>query len=110
MANCKDCLHIDLCKDRYIFGDIPPCEHFKDSSKFVELPCKVRDTVYVIRGENKIQEKSIRIISILESNVIYYFDDGKFNSSLNDYCCENDFGKTVFLTREAAKQVLREKR
>lgn len=28
MASCKDCLHVDVCKNRDIFGDIPICEHF----------------------------------------------------------------------------------
>ena len=28
------------------------CEHFKDRNKFIELPCKVGDTVYVLEYED----------------------------------------------------------
>ena len=44
MASCKDCLHVDVCKNRDIFVDMPICEHFKDRNRFVEL--------YNKRGEN----------------------------------------------------------
>ena len=57
---CKDCIHYDACKDWAIdcFGEnsvFPysgktkegPCEHFKDKSRFIELPCKVGDTAYI---------------------------------------------------------------
>ena len=49
MATCKDCLHLEACKqwytalpDKYHDG----CEHFKDRSRFVELPCKICDRVH----------------------------------------------------------------
>ncbi len=75
----------------------------------IELPCKVGDTVYdVLSVDGRIKAKLIRVISIWESNVIYYFDDGKLNPSLNDYCCKSDFGKTVFLTPEEAEKALKE--
>lgn len=55
MATCKDCLHFEVCK--FMYGEEfeqhwPPfgtCDRFKDSSRFVELPCKVGDTVYAVR-------------------------------------------------------------
>lgn len=47
MASCKDCICGDICIDRYVCGDRPACEHFKDRSKFVELPCKVGSEVFV---------------------------------------------------------------
>ena len=34
MVTCKDCLHVEVCR---IFG-IDPCPHFKNRSRFVELP------------------------------------------------------------------------
>ena len=59
MASCKDCVHVDVCKDYAInylkgtpiealereVGDYPCCR-FQDRSLFVELPCKVGDIVY----------------------------------------------------------------
>lgn len=116
MSSCKDCIHHEACdywlsKERkHLISDEGfICEHFKDHTRFVELPCKVGDKVYVLCVENKIQVKSIRIISILEATVIYYFDDEKFNSSLNDYCCKDDLGETVFLTRAEAEKALEER-
>ena len=51
---CKNCIKEDVCKiaeDFYkkpVYGMyIEDCDYFKDSNKFVELPCKVGDTVYV---------------------------------------------------------------
>ena len=47
---CKDCIKADVCKhkanldkDPIIGVSIEQCEHFKDRSKFIELPCKVGD-------------------------------------------------------------------
>lgn len=55
MASCKDCLHVEVCKE-YVAGlaaargvdltmdelvavlQCDDCEHFKDRSRFVELP------------------------------------------------------------------------
>ncbi len=55
---CKDCVHYDVCLSSYIRKEYPTevgyceeneiCHLFKDKSKFIELPCKVGDTVYVI--------------------------------------------------------------
>lgn len=63
--NCKDCIHYEACKDKFaglykICVDEPEkhlelnsnvenvCSHFKDKSRFIELPCKVGDTVYCV--------------------------------------------------------------
>lgn len=68
--NCKDCIHYDVCEDnlKYIqerflkgltfgkseFTDGEFCNHFKDKSRIVELPCKVGETVhYITYHKNK---------------------------------------------------------
>lgn len=44
---CIDCIHYDLCEIRNKSISANPlkcgykCPHFKDKSKFIELPCKV---------------------------------------------------------------------
>lgn len=53
MASCKDCLSYEVCKNRDVFGDMPICEHFKDRTRFVELPCKVGSEVYVTPDREK---------------------------------------------------------
>lgn len=64
MATCKDCVHVEVCKDYAInylkgtpiealekeVGDYPCCR-FQDRSLFVELPCKVGDTYYKIQQQ-----------------------------------------------------------
>ena len=62
MATCKDCLHVEVCEDftRHKLSpskaeEILPilrergntCEHFKDRSRFVELPVKISDKYYM---------------------------------------------------------------
>lgn len=126
MAMCKDCVHVDVCRE-YVMGlaaarcvelneaEIEQvlvsddCEHFKDRSRFVELPCKVGDKVYVIEdiaGEAKI------IQDVVETIGIGYYADGiniyQFDGIKTDGYFE-DFGKTVFLTREEAEQALKER-
>ena len=48
---CKDCIHYERC-DTIFDGllsnrDNVPCDQFNDKSRFIELPCKVGDTMYV---------------------------------------------------------------
>ena len=47
---CKDCVHYDVCNriGNKILNGFEVCNQFKDKSRFVELPCKVGDTVYKI--------------------------------------------------------------
>ena len=52
MATCKDCVHFEVCRGEYAEGieqllTCDGCEDFKDRSRFVELPCKVGDTLFV---------------------------------------------------------------
>lgn len=124
MASCKDCLHVDVCEDitRHKLSpsraaEILPilrehgktCELFKDRSRFVEVPCKVGDTVYVIEdiaGEKKIIQDTVETIGIgyyADGINIYQFDGIKTDGYFSD------FGKTVFLTREEAEQALKER-
>ena len=59
MASSKDCMHEEVCN---IFsGDLnedgaEKCVCFKDRNRFVELPCKVGDTVFVVNGFKEIEE------------------------------------------------------
>lgn len=49
---CKDCCHYDVCCLRILYNmdydllnhintNAEKCEHFKDKSRIIELPCKV---------------------------------------------------------------------
>ena len=124
MANCNDCLCVDVCKmhsdivsaDYYPeilrkkFEEESNCPHFKDRTRFVELPYKVGDTVY-FATKDKFNSATIDEITITENGLQFYWiqydksyetteiwDDGTF--------FDKDIGKTVFLTPEAAEKAL----
>ena len=51
---CSDCIHYRVCENAYCWIDPndsnkkTTCFQFKPKSHFIELPCAVGDTVYVI--------------------------------------------------------------
>lgn len=94
MASCKDCLHVDVCKNRDIFGDMPICKHFKDRTRFVELPCKIGEELYRIKT---VRGKKIVTETQLNQNTFWRIVFG------------GEYGKTVFLTREEAERALKER-
>lgn len=99
MLSCRDCLHVNVCR---ILG-IDPCPHFVDCSRFVRLPCKVSDTIYVVEKGKIIED------SVVTLYVAYFGDDEEtfqFDGIKTDGYF-SDFGKTVFLTQEEAEQALR---
>ena len=96
MATCKDCLHDEACE--IYAGDLgengaEKCVCFKDRNRFVELPCKVGDTVYQTDGIRIYENKIERII----------FDTNNIGFD------ETSIGKSIFLTREEAEQALKER-
>ena len=101
MASCKDCMHEKVCD--YFEGDLneegaEKCVYFKDSNRFVELPCNVGDTVFVVNGLKEIDELEVDYY-VVRKNVISVgmVDDGEYEV------------ETVFLTREEAEQALKER-
>ena len=97
---CKNCIKADVCKvledfykDTFYGRYIQGCNFFKDSNKFVELPCKVGDTVYQTDGIRIYENKIERII----------FDTNNIGFD------ETSIGKSIFLTREEAEQVIKER-
>lgn len=101
MASCKGCLSYGICNKHWLgTGNMPNvcsevflCEHFKDRTRFVELPCKVGDTVYQTDGIRIYENKIERII----------FDTNNIGFD------ETSIGKSIFLTREEAEQALKER-
>lgn len=92
MAKCDKCLHGDVC---FTVLDSMQCQHFKDRSRFVELP-KIGDTVFEFVkinefGDCRLQE--LKVTSrIIDTNGI------AFDVDL--------LGERFFLTPEEAKQAL----
>ena len=100
---CKDCIHYDVCEYDGTLAHIN-CGLFKDSRKFVELPCKLFDTIYSIKGGEvtghivkrfNIERLDIKLIGA----VVGFF-------RCYDIGYAGEFGTRLFLTKEEAEQAL----
>lgn len=114
MSCCRDCVHYEVCKDEVEFhhgassdlevdGVEKHCEYFKPKSRFVELPCEVGQTVYVI------DKTSVR--GHWEENrwVVDEWDEWKVYEipfSLTLFECGNG---AYYLSREEAEKALEER-
>ena len=119
MASCKDCVHVEVCCEKNLhvavgMNIIPrfkykrieqECKNFKGRFRFVELPCKVGDTVYFILrsfdGKMRINPEKVCYFTIDANELRIHTTAGYFT--------ERDMNDGVFFTRERAEQVLKER-
>lgn len=123
---CKDCIHNKVCIVYVQIGDDGDiCPHFADKAQYIKLPYKVGDTVYAVKGcfylPHATYLKSNELI-ICEIIVIKQTKKGEFIllkpliaetfgvRSANQWFPVTSIGTTVFLTRESAEKVLRERK
>lgn len=112
---CLHCIHYDRCQSLYRFKRLQKavsngCPHYKDRSIFVELPCKVGDTVYLIHNRYKIiLEYCVSEIIISSSHPVLKLLDctNKMHVIYYDF---NTKREAVFFTKERAEQVLKERK
>ena len=110
---CKDCIHYDLCRScsriqlgwhgnsvHYVENMEEICKDFKDRSRFVELPCKVGDTVYYFNSAGEIYSQKVSGF-IVNFVGILVDSDVMFDSHL--------MGDRFISTREEAEQALKER-
>lgn len=141
MASCKDCLYVEICEDitRHKLSpskaeEILPilrergntCEHFKDRSRFVELPQSVHlcDAVhFVLKGLDEIdlQEYTFTVGKNAVSDTVQFITEigtygfwvgespREFAPDYDEFYHWYELGETVFLSREAAEQALKER-
>lgn len=109
---CKDCLSFGVC--RYASGsrllEKEPCADFMDIDKWVKLPCKVGNTLYEPTDRGTISEYRVTAIRVelFSTFVEWKIKEGivwRYVHEINS----NEIGKTVFLSREEAKQALEER-
>lgn len=116
MPKCENCYHYEACnyflkkENKYLVSrEGFVCEHFKDKSLIVELPCKVGDVLYQIDGGE--------IYPIKISDVVISDCDTEFNgceiddegNEFDEYSIRlSEFGKTVFTACEEAGKALEE--
>lgn len=135
---CKDCVHYEVCQTKFYGLDVDLnnveefCTYFKPKSRFVELPCEVGQTVYVLDdyvahdecckcehyliggfgdpsecGRTKHGFKHPDCIQIVEEtatlgNILRWITPSLFTEKIA-------WGKTVFLSRDEAEKALSEK-
>lgn len=87
------------------------------ANNVVVLPCKVGDTVYYINEysdiylcKDTIYEAKVARMVITKNNEISLVIHIKDESGLTEYPNVKNFGKTVFLSREDAENVLKERK
>lgn len=131
MANCNDCLCVDVCKmhsdivsaDYYPkilrkkFEEESNCPHFKDRTRFVELPCKFGDIVYemVLNRDKSFSHWNIHEVVGVHLGDFPDLRGHKRQEYLVTFCKIMNFlgriplnklGETVFLSREEAEKAL----
>ena len=118
---CKDCIHVEVCEDLTKAKLSPKraeellpvlrehgktCKHFKNRSRFVELPCVVGEYVYVIEpifGESIEHTIRRRKIKSIEPHAEIKFYGGWIHDFLPG------FRRYLFSTYEEAEQALKER-
>lgn len=100
---CESCIHFDRCKGLYRSERLQKiaskgCPYFKDRSRFVELPCKLGDTVYYFNSDGEIYSQKVSGF-IVNFVGILVDSDVMFDSHL--------MGDRFFSTREEAEQALK---
>lgn len=98
MAKCNNCFHNQVCDFACKRCDGANCIFFVDSSRMVELPCKVGDHVFRLCGTKKTRYVAERIVS-----AVTLCGNGSWSILSTAY---DALGKTVFLTREEAEAEL----
>ena len=131
--NCKDCLYYDFCIDcndfdergnpiKYNRCEWEECECFKEKSRFVELPCKVGDTVYLVdRTRDGVIGHIYRVVECIVKKIVLRYSafqkrtivEAHLEYEENDYfgCVvekivydtNNSFGHTVFTNEQDAE-------
>lgn len=119
MASCKDCVHYDVCYELTYHepdGEIAGregCKHFKDKSRFVELPCAAGDTLYVTlySGVSELFVNRMEIISDSSFKKRFYSrvkgEIKNLNGEPITFTLEH-MGNAVFLTQEEAEKAFKE--
>ena len=126
---CEKCYHNEVCKALYELNGIPrigssQCAYFRDKDRLLELPCAVGDKVY------SIDECSCEDIDGVHTECEFYgygtddmictIPNGEkcpyqyrivecYVTEMNILMFKRIWGKTAFLTREAAEAALYER-
>ena len=100
-----------LDRNKWIAKKCDEYARVEEQGKLLKLPCAVGDEFYCIwrnKGQNPIQKMQVKKIEIHERKGIVIQMEFVGNRGCLFRFYEDDFGKTVFLTREEAEAALKE--
>ena len=124
---CEDCLYYNFCKNQYgetdyfdgggIVDDVEKyCGKAEDKSKYIKLPFRIGETVYVLTNKNGVKACGKEIIKCEITNMrfkqdgktVVYSCRGSYSSGnyYSDNFVFNSIGETVFLSQEEAEKAL----
>lgn len=111
---CKDCIHYDMCERLNFSETIDDCEFFKNKSRFIELPCKVGDTVFELIQKCDPPFGTCPFSGGYGISRCGFGDDNRYKNCGAyikeipfSLCSFYNIGKTIFLTKEEAEKALR---
>lgn len=113
MADCKNCLHYEVCGYALNSKTVYECNYFANKSKVIELPCKVGDVVYKVSFIHK-NVTPLKVDGFLcnllswKVHCTHLIPSWVGNQKEHIYIAFSSFGKRVFLTQEEAEQALKE--
>ena len=94
-----------------IYEKLAAYEDAEEQGQILRLPCKVGDTVYAFLSTcnyfTECQINKIELKPTLYGNTCYFLEPIGHRGCLYR-CFEDEFGKTVFLTKEEAEAKLKE--
>lgn len=100
-AMCRDLIPKMKELERY--------ENLEQDGRFLEFPCKVGDIVHFIDDIDGVYERSAVVIGIeIDAYGIHIIIPDDETGSVSSYYEPEEFGKTIFLTKEAAEAALKE--
>ncbi len=107
MSKCENCIHKEVCNGALLYPKAElNCQHFKDKSLFVELPCAVGDDVWFNTfKKNATVCVGIQPHKVDRIDVVLVCDEKQLIETRIPIW---QIGKTVFLTEEQAKAKLKE--
>ena len=107
---------------RKVLRKLAEYEDLEEQGLLLRLPCKVGDTVWVITSpfnvfegieynenlRDECYESFISSVRFYKNSVQYRINAKVTNHFISAYYYEQDFGKTIFLTKAEAEQKLKE--
>ena len=104
---CKDCFHCNVCpcNDNYDHHASSLCEDFKNKADVIELPCQLGSEIYMLVTRHTKAFAFENGKMVMRENQHTVIKPTTFTKS-NFFKVIEEFGKTVFLTREEAEQNL----